>query len=120
MPAWTRFDAPNMFPLHLAATDEALCAVFFEDDAGAFLEDLQRRFGAIQFERDADQPLLREAVRQLELYFRGQLREFDLPLDMGGTGFQRSVWSALRGIPYGETRSYGEVAREIGRPAAVR
>ena len=120
MNAWTRFDEPDAFPLHLAATGEALCSVFFHDDTGAFLDHLKRRHSTARFERDAEHRVLREAVRQLEFYFRGQLREFDLPLDSGGTAFQRSVWSALRAIPYGETRSYRDVAREIGRPAAVR
>ncbi len=63
---------------------------------------------------------LREAVRQLEAYFAGELTEFTLPLAPEGTGFQRSVWAALCGIPYGETISYGELARRIGKPQAVR
>ncbi|MDH3286013.1 MAG: methylated-DNA--[protein]-cysteine S-methyltransferase, partial [Acidobacteriota bacterium] len=53
-------------------------------------------------------------------YFRGELRAFDLPLRAPGTAFQQEVWAALREIPYGETRSYAEVARGVGRPAAVR
>jgi methylated-DNA-[protein]-cysteine S-methyltransferase len=62
----------------------------------------------------------KEAVRQLEAYFAGALRQFDLPLAPEGTPFQLRVWRALRDIPYGETTSYGEVARRIGKPAAVR
>jgi methylated-DNA-[protein]-cysteine S-methyltransferase len=65
-------------------------------------------------------PLLREAVRQLCGYFRGELRDFDLPLDVKGTAFQRRVWSELLKIPYGETRSYLEIARAIGAPQSVR
>ena len=61
-----------------------------------------------------------EAVRQLEAYFAGTLRQFDLPLAPEGTPFQQRVWRALLDIPYGETVSYAEVARRIGRPAAVR
>ncbi|MDH3593853.1 MAG: methylated-DNA--[protein]-cysteine S-methyltransferase [Rhodospirillales bacterium] len=61
-----------------------------------------------------------EAVRQLEAYFAGELSEFDLTLAPKGTTFQLSVWQALRRIPYGETVSYGEVARAIGRPTASR
>lgn len=64
-------------------------------------------------------PLAR-AVRQLKAYFRGELRDFDLPLAPGGTPFQRKVWEALREIPYGETITYGELARRIGQPAASR
>lgn len=69
---------------------------------------------------DDDHPLVRECLRQLKAYFAGQLFDFDLPLDMHGTEFQRQVWHALRDIPYGETTSYGTLARRIGRPAAVR
>jgi methylated-DNA-[protein]-cysteine S-methyltransferase len=61
-----------------------------------------------------------EAVRQLEAYFAGTLRQFDLPLAPEGTPFQQRVWRALLDIPYGETESYGALARRIGRPAAVR
>ncbi|GFG51405.1 methylated-DNA--[protein]-cysteine S-methyltransferase [Mycolicibacterium agri] len=61
-----------------------------------------------------------EAVDQLEAYFAGELTDFDLELDMVGTEFQRRVWAALLTIPYGETRSYGEIARQIGAPGAFR
>ena len=61
-----------------------------------------------------------EVFRQLEAYFAGELRDFDLPLRPEGTVFQRRVWDALRSIPYGETRSYGQLANEIGNPKAVR
>ena len=58
--------------------------------------------------------------RQLEAYFAGELREFDLPLKMDGTPFQIKVWRALQDIPYGETISYGELARRIGNPKGSR
>lgn len=67
-----------------------------------------------------DAPLLREAVRQLQGYFDREIREFSLPLAPSGTAFQLEVWAALRQIPYGETISYGELARRIGRPKASR
>ena len=63
---------------------------------------------------------LREAKRQLLQYFEGGRRDFDLPLAPAGTAFQRRVWDELRRIPYGETVSYGELARRIGRPTASR
>ena len=63
---------------------------------------------------------LREAKRQLREYFDGGRRDFDLPLAPAGTAFQRRVWDELRRIPYGETVSYGELARRIGRPTASR
>ena len=61
-----------------------------------------------------------EARRQLDQYFAGKLRKFDLPLKPEGTEFQLKVWKALRRIPYGVTQSYGELAAEIGSPAASR
>jgi methylated-DNA-[protein]-cysteine S-methyltransferase len=64
--------------------------------------------------------LLREPVRQLQAFFAGELRDFDLPLNPQGTAFQRRVWKLLREIPFGETISYGELARRAGNPAASR
>ena len=63
---------------------------------------------------------LKPVVDQLESYFSGMLTRFDFPLDPDGTAFQHAVWRALLGIPYAETRSYGEVARVIGQPRAAR
>jgi len=65
-------------------------------------------------------PALEEAARQLREYFAGERREFDLPLDLEGTPFQRRAWLALAAIPYGTTRSYGEQARLLGVPRAAR
>lgn len=62
----------------------------------------------------------RNIAEQLDEYFAGNLREFDVSLDVRGTDFQRHVWELLRTIPYGETRSYGELARKLGRPQASR
>lgn len=62
----------------------------------------------------------REAVRQLDAYFAGELTAFDLPVAPAGTPFQQTVWAELRRIPYGETISYGELARRIGNPTASR
>lgn len=69
---------------------------------------------------DGNLPVLREAARQLAEYFAGERRAFDLPLDPGGTPFQRRVWHELRKIPFGEHRSYSDLARAAGTPAAVR
>ena len=71
-------------------------------------------------EWEPDRGLLDEPVRQLSAYFAGKLREFELSVAPEGTAFQRGVWSELQRIPYGETVSYGEVARRIGNPKAVR
>lgn len=69
---------------------------------------------------ESDDRAFPDAVEQLAAYFAGELTEFDLKLDMIGTPFQRRVWEALLTIPYGETRSYGEIARQIGSPGAFR
>jgi methylated-DNA-[protein]-cysteine S-methyltransferase len=65
-------------------------------------------------------PVLVEAERQLGEYFAGRRRTFDLKLDLMGTDFQKSVWKALLTIPFGQTRSYAEIARQVGRPSACR
>ena len=64
--------------------------------------------------------VIEEACRQLDGYFRGVRRKFDLPLYMGGTDFQIAVWSELRRIPYGKTIEYGELAKRLGMPKSVR
>lgn len=69
--------------------------------------------------KQSDEAFAQTAI-QLREYFAGERRAFDLHLAMDGTPFQREVWSALREIPYGEVRSYSDVARRIGRPRAVR
>lgn len=65
-------------------------------------------------------PILRKAADELLEYFAGKRRSFDLPLNPAGTLFQRRVWEELRRIPYGQTASYGEIARRIGSPGSVR
>jgi methylated-DNA-[protein]-cysteine S-methyltransferase len=74
----------------------------------------------VEGEPDGDAPLLKETARQLRAYFAGTLREFSLPLDPRGTPFQRRVWLQLLSIPYGETRSYAQVAATLGSPLSVR
>lgn len=76
------------------------------------------RFGALG--PDCPDPLLLRAREQLEEYFAGSRRSFDLPLSPKGTEFQLSVWRALLDIPYGETRTYGQIAHAIGSPKAAR
>ena len=70
--------------------------------------------------KHSSDPVLQASVAQLESYFRGERRVFDLPLAASGTPFQHSVWTALSSIPYGELRSYRDIAQSIGKPAAVR
>ena len=70
--------------------------------------------------RDEESPVLKEAATQLQEYFAGERTDFDLPMELDGTPFQRGVWAALSRIPYGETISYGELARRVGRPKGPR
>ena len=97
-------------PLRLDVEEGALVAVHLPGE---------RRSPIAATERPED-PVLAAAAKQLEDYFAGRRTTFDLPLRPRGTPFQRAVWDALRAIPPGETRSYGEIARAVGRPAAVR
>ncbi len=78
----------------------------------------ERRHGR----RDADDvpPILKETATQLEEYFAGERTAFDLHMELDGTPFQREVWAELARIPYGETISYGELARRVGRPKGPR
>ena len=78
----------------------------------------ERRHGR----RDVDDvpPVLKETASQLDEYFAGERTDFDVRMELDGTDFQRQVWSELTRIPYGETISYGEVARRVGRPSAPR
>jgi O-6-methylguanine DNA methyltransferase len=87
------------------------------DEAGA--EESRRRWFPDAMHDPTAAPLP-EVRRQLDEYLAGRRRAFDLPLDTRGTEFQRLCWQALQTIPYGETRSYRDMARLVGRPAAVR
>jgi methylated-DNA-[protein]-cysteine S-methyltransferase len=99
--------------LTLVASDKGVAAILWEnDDPGRV------RLGPL--EEDRNHPLLLETERQLKDYFAGRLERFSLPLEFNGTDFQKKVWAALTTIPFGETRSYAEIARQIGHPAAVR
>jgi methylated-DNA-[protein]-cysteine S-methyltransferase len=71
-------------------------------------------------QKDQSDPLLTACAIQLSEYFDGKRQTFDMPLEPTGTEFQQDVWCALKRIPFGKLRSYGEIAREIGRPSAVR
>jgi methylated-DNA-[protein]-cysteine S-methyltransferase len=99
--------------LTLVATDDGLAAILWEND-----RPLRVR---VNLETEnARHPVLVEAERQLAEYFAGRRKRFALKLDVSGTPFQRKVWNALLTIPFGETRSYAQIAKQIGRPSAAR
>lgn len=101
-------------PLRLVAEGEAVKAILWEqEDPGRV------RLGSFPQEV-SDHPVLAETERQLGEYFAGGRKSFTLKLSPAGTAFQKQVWQALLTIPYGETRSYAQVAGQIGRPRAVR
>lgn len=98
--------------LKLVAGDAGLVAILWEDDAPDRV-----RLGTM-IERNHS--VLAETERQLGDYFAARRQSFTVPLDFRGTTFQKAVWQALLTIPFGETRTYGEIARQIGRPSASR
>ncbi|ORT58336.1 methylated-DNA--[protein]-cysteine S-methyltransferase [Streptomyces sp. CB03238] len=98
-------------PLTLVATDGVLSGLYMTDQRHRPPEE---SFG------DPDPRPFGEVIRRLDAYYARELTEFDLPLNLAGTPFQRSVWEQLRKIPYGETRSYGELAEALGSPGASR
>ena len=107
-------------PLVVGTTDEAICLLEYSDRRmlEAQLKTLKRRFrAALVLGKNR---LVGALQKQLDEYFAGRRREFDLPLAYPGTPFQQQVWSVLLKIPYGSTRSYQDVARQVGRPRAVR
>lgn len=107
---YTKFKSP-VGPFLLAGDDRGLRLLGF--DAGRHV--IRPQSGWIE-----NKTPFRETIRQLQAYFRGELREFDLPLALEGTPFQLLVWQNLRTIPFGQTISYGQLARQIGQPHAAR
>lgn len=106
---------------HVAAVEGCIVHTALPETAREqFVRELAQRFPRVRFEERQAEPVLESAARQLDEYARGQRRAFDVPLRPEGTAFQRAVWGALAAIPYGEVRSYAEVAREVGKPGASR
>ncbi|MEN3339679.1 MAG: methylated-DNA-[protein]-cysteine S-methyltransferase [Acidobacteriota bacterium] len=100
-------------PLTLVATDAGLAGILWATD----------RPGRVRLDvvaEDSRHPLLMDVARQLEEYFGGERTQFTVTLDLEGTPFQRKVWTALLTIPFGETRSYAQIAAQIGQRGAVR
>ena len=102
---WTWVDT-ELGRLHVAGSERGLCRI-----------ELHEAGSTGPVERAAG---LAEAARQLQEYARGERREFQLELDLAGSEFELRVWNALRAIPWGQTRTYGEIARGIGDPGAAR
>jgi methylated-DNA-[protein]-cysteine S-methyltransferase len=106
--AWDVYESP-LGPLTLEAGPHGLTGLSFPGAGGAGRDEGRR-----------DPPALAEAAAQLDAYFAGERRAFDLALDLRGTPFQRRVWAQLRRLPYGATVTYTELAAAVGRPDVVR
>ena len=99
--------------LKLISSDKGLAAILWENDKPT-------RIQVRTYTENNTHPILLETEQQLKEYFEGKRNSFSLTLDPVGTEFQKNVWNALSGIPYGETRSYGDIARQLGNIKAVR
>lgn len=121
---YTHADSP-IGPLLLTCDGVSLTGLYMSDyKHSPTTGDLANAFGIAGTEEtwihDNDAQPFKEARAQLAAYFEGRLTEFDLPLSLVGTGFQRRIWETLRAIPYGTTTSYGELARRMGNPNGAR
>jgi AraC family transcriptional regulator of adaptative response/methylated-DNA-[protein]-cysteine methyltransferase len=102
----------------VATTDKGICKIAFGDDEALLVDDLRNEFASAEL--IADSSRIAPFIEQIDAYLRGKRERFDLPLDIAATAFQQRVWEALRRIPYGETRSYTQIAEAVGSPRAVR
>jgi len=114
---YSSFNSPLLKKVFVASTEKGVCAVDFLKTEKAFLRELKGRFAEKVVKDDRKN---KEAINQLRRYLKGELRRFDCKLDFDGTPFQKKVWSALAKIPYGQTRSYQDIAKAIGHPKAFR
>jgi O-6-methylguanine DNA methyltransferase len=114
---YSSFDSHLLKKVFVASTVRGVCMVDFLKSEKVFLRRLKERFPGKVIRSDRKN---RNVLNQLKEYLRGELQRFDCKLDFKGTPFQKRVWSALAKIPYGQTRSYKEIARAIGHPRAFR
>lgn len=125
-PLYIQYYASPCGKMLLASVDDALCLCDWSGmpTAERNMHRLMRLWRAERGEtlvaREESTPLLWRAMKQLDEYFASSRRQFDLPLHPAGTDFQRRVWSALLEIPYGETRSYKDIAQRVGNLKAIR
>jgi methylated-DNA-[protein]-cysteine S-methyltransferase len=107
---WTVMPSP-VGDLRIVEHDDAITAIEFSP--------FRDHDGRPRGDRDDTHPVLLECVRQLQAYFERDLKEFDLPLNPAGSAFQKAVWGQLLGIGYGDTASYGEIAKRLGKSNAA-
>jgi O-6-methylguanine DNA methyltransferase len=114
---YSSFNSSLLGKVFVASTERGVCMVDFLKSEEVFLRRLKEKFPGKIIRDDRKN---RNILNQLKKYLKGELQRFDCKLDFKGTPFQKKVWSALAKIPYGQTRSYKEIARAIGHPKAFR
>jgi O-6-methylguanine DNA methyltransferase len=114
---YSSLSAPFFKKVFVASTERGIYMVDFLTSERAFLKRLKKRFQGEIIRADQRH---KEILMQLDQYQKGKIKYFNCPLDVRGTPFERKVWSALAKIPYGQTRSYKEIAEAIGHPKAFR
>ena len=114
---YSSFDSPLLKKVFVASTERGVCMVDFLKTEKTFLKRLKERYPG-KIVRDDQKN--RNVLKQLKKYLGGEIRHFGCKVDVKGTPFQKKVWSALTKIPYGQTRSYKEIAQAIGHPKAFR
>jgi len=117
---WINRIATPLGSMVMGVSDQGLCLLEFAERRmlETQLKRLRQRMGRVFL--PGDHPIMQQVKKEMDAYFDGTLREFTVPLQAPGTVFQEAVWDALRKIPYGELRSYGDIAAEIGQATAVR
>jgi methylated-DNA-[protein]-cysteine S-methyltransferase len=113
MSLWFKFVPSPIEKLKLVASDSGLVAILWEHDS-------PRRVRLSELCEHPGHPILVRTEKELEEYCAGDRDSFTIPLDMRGTDFQKQVWAALLGIPFGQTRTYGQLANQLGNPMATR
>lgn len=111
------FNSSFLGKVFVATTKKGILMIDFLTTENGFLEKLKKLFKG---ELIKDENMTKDIIYQLKSYLNGKLKKFNCPLDLRGTEFQKKVWLALRRIPYGETRSYKQIAEAIGHPHAFR
>ena len=114
---YSSFNSPLLKKVFVASTERGVCMVDFLKSEKVFLKRLKERFPGKIIKDDRKN---RNVLNQLKKYLKGELQRFDCKLDFKGSPFQKRVWLALAKIPYGQTRSYKEIAQAIGHPKAFR
>jgi methylated-DNA-[protein]-cysteine S-methyltransferase len=114
---YSYFQLPFLKKVFVASTERGICMVDFLKSEKTFLKRLKEKFSGKTVRDDQKN---KEVLSQLKRYLKGDLKRFDCKLDLKGTPFERKVWSVLAKIPYGQTRSYKEIAQAIGHPKAFR